>query len=148
MLVFWKDLRLFLSLIAVFKKPPHNRQLSPVSCWALHWNCRFIVGLGSTYLAQSLRNIANISVSVRLPLCSNSRTTTCHGSGRRPVTEMARVWCQTGPCRICGGHSGTGTGFSPSISAFPCHCHFTSAPYSYLVYLIPVRCDLSSSNHR
>jgi len=57
----------------------------------------------------------------------------CHGSGRRPLTEMTRVWCLASPCGICDGHSGTGRGSSPSISSFLCCCHFTSAPYSYFV---------------
>jgi hypothetical protein len=43
---------------------------------------------------------------------------------RRPLTVESRV----GPCGICGGQSGTGTGFSPSTSVVACQFHSTGAP--------------------
>jgi hypothetical protein len=46
---------------------------------------------------------------------------------RRPLTEEAWVRVLVNPCGICGGQSGTGTGFSPSSSAFPCQYHSTFA---------------------
>jgi hypothetical protein len=37
-----------------------------------------------------------------------------------PVTTEARVHARVNTCGICGGQSGTGMGFSPNSSVFPC----------------------------
>jgi hypothetical protein len=47
---------------------------------------------------------------------------------RRHLTAKARVRFRLSPRKICGGQCGTGTGFSPSISGFPCQFHSTGAP--------------------
>jgi hypothetical protein len=47
---------------------------------------------------------------------------------RRPLTAKARVPSRVSPCGICVGQSGTGSGFSPSTSVFPCQFYSTGAP--------------------
>jgi hypothetical protein len=37
---------------------------------------------------------------------------------RRPLTAEARVRSPVSPCGICGGRSGTGTGFFPRVLPF------------------------------
>jgi hypothetical protein len=46
---------------------------------------------------------------------------------RRPLTTEAPVRARVNPFGICGGQSGTGTGFSPSSLVLPCHYHSTVA---------------------
>jgi len=48
---------------------------------------------------------------------------------RQPPTAEARARARVSPCWICGGHIGTGTGFSPSYSQYH---HSTGAPHSYI----------------
>ena len=40
------------------------------------------------------------------------------------------IYVQVNECGICGGQSGTGTGFSPSMFVFPHQYRSTTAPYS------------------
>jgi hypothetical protein len=42
---------------------------------------------------------------------------------RRPLAPESHVSARINPCGVCGGQSGTGTGFSPSSSVFPFKYH-------------------------
>jgi hypothetical protein len=52
---------------------------------------------------------------------------------RRSLTADARVSALVVPCGICGGHSGTVTGFSPRSSIFYCQYYSTFAVHTQLV---------------
>jgi hypothetical protein len=43
---------------------------------------------------------------------------------RRPLTAEARVRSRVSPCGICGGQSGTGTGFPAEYFGFPLSVSF------------------------
>jgi hypothetical protein len=49
---------------------------------------------------------------------------------RRTLTAETRV----NPCGICGGQSGTGTGFSPNSSVFPCQYNSKVALQTHIVW--------------
>jgi hypothetical protein len=53
---------------------------------------------------------------------------------RRPLTAEARVRARFNTCSICGGQSGTGTGFSPSSSVVPCQYHSTVALQTRVIW--------------
>jgi hypothetical protein len=54
---------------------------------------------------------------------------------RRPQTAEARIRALVSPCKICGGQSGTGTGFSPSYTVSPCQYNSTTAPHAHIYQL-------------
>jgi hypothetical protein len=53
---------------------------------------------------------------------------------RRPVTAEVRVRARVNPRGICNGQSGTGTGFSPSSSVFPCQYNSTVALQNHIIW--------------
>jgi hypothetical protein len=65
------------------------------------------------------------SVSDILEFCWTVGRAMAEAVSRRPLTAEDRVRAQVNPCGIYGGQSGTGTGFSPSFSVFPCQYHST-----------------------
>jgi hypothetical protein len=51
---------------------------------------------------------------------------------RLPLTAESRVRARVNPCEICGGQSGTGTGFSSNFSVFLLSLYLhRRSPYSY-----------------
>jgi hypothetical protein len=52
------------------------------------------------------------------------------GVSYRPLTAKPQVHARVSPCVICGGQSGTGTGFCQSSSGFPCQYNSTMALFT------------------
>jgi hypothetical protein len=70
---------------------------------------------------------------------------------RQPLITKAGVRDRVRPCGICGGQSGTGTGFSMSSLVFFCQYHFTVVPYRYIIWWMnnrPVGGRSSETPHR
>jgi hypothetical protein len=61
--------------------------------------------------------------------------TTAQAVSRRPLTADARVRAQASLCGICGGQSGTGTGFSPKSFGVLCQYYFTLVLRSFMYHL-------------
>jgi hypothetical protein len=65
---------------------------------------------------------------------SESGDAMAHVVSRWPLTAETRVRTRVNPCGICGGQSGTGTGFSPGFSVFPCQYHSTVALQTHIIW--------------
>jgi hypothetical protein len=53
---------------------------------------------------------------------------------RRSLTAEVPVRARVNPCGICGGQSGTGTGFSPRSSVFPYQYHSIVALQTHIIW--------------
>jgi hypothetical protein len=55
---------------------------------------------------------------------------------RRPLTAEARFRSRVSPCGICGGQSGTGTGFFPVYIGFPLSVSYHQCSVLIFIYAL------------
>jgi hypothetical protein len=65
---------------------------------------------------------------------------------RQPLTAESRVRARVNPCEICGGQSGTGTGFSSNFSVFLLRTRYTRV-VNHLVQAKVLRQSIPSSQN-
>jgi hypothetical protein len=66
--------------------------------------------------------LITITITIRLHTSITARAVP-QAVSRWPLIAEARVRTRVNPCGICDGKSGTGIGFSPNSSVFPCQYH-------------------------
>ena len=82
---------------------------------------------------ETVRSVLNIRV---IAVVAVAQTISCCFT-----TMEAWLQSQISSCEICGGQSGTGTGFSLSTLVYPTHRHSINTAYAF-VHLSPVVCNL------
>jgi hypothetical protein len=87
-------------------------------CQGALWKARCYILFGAISVHSS-HSVTNIRFSIIL-----GRAVT-QAVSRRSLTAEARVRAQVSAWGLCIGQSGTGAGFAPSCSVFPCHHHST-----------------------
>ena len=90
-----------------------------VTGWCLQWK----------HTVFSERYELSLYIIRKLIWVSRKAVPWAEAVSRRPLIAENRVPSQAWPRETCGGQSGSGAGFSPSTSFFPCQHHSTSAPY-------------------
>ena len=83
-----------------------------LSC--VHNNQRTLVNLVSIVAKVTIGTFATLVTKV-----TRKGRAMAEAASRRPLTAEARVRSRVGPCGICGGQSGTGTGFLRVLRFFP-----------------------------
>jgi len=95
-------------------------------CRAITWAVKTIT------FPQAHRNKNFVKTQFRFTYLKYVGRGTVQTVSRRPLTSEVRVRSRISPCGICGGQTGTGTGFSPSSSVSPCQYRSTVALHTHV----------------
>jgi hypothetical protein len=124
----------FNSILPFATRSPKRSSSSPCDPWFVHsHNIRRRAQISNYGSLPHYTFIQRCGTSLFLVNFRRSRAM-AQVVSHRPLNSEERVHASVSPYGICGGQSGTGTGFYPGSSVFPCQYYSTVAVQTHIIW--------------